>query len=74
MDDASDSAESFSVKRIIKHERYKESNGILINDIALIQVDKPFKFNTYIQPICIPLDLGKKVVILSQNTHFMFVI
>ena len=38
------------VSRVIVHEEYRNLN----NDIALLQLAQPVRFNDKIQPICLP--------------------
>lgn len=44
--------EDFNVTRIIRHEDY--SNITYRHDIALLVLDKPIRYNTYMQPVCLP--------------------
>uniref|UniRef100_A0A1B6DWJ8 Peptidase S1 domain-containing protein n=1 Tax=Clastoptera arizonana TaxID=38151 RepID=A0A1B6DWJ8_9HEMI len=44
--------EDFNVAQIIRHEDY--SNITYRHDIALLVLDKPMEYNTYMQPICLP--------------------
>lgn len=46
----------FQVTRVVKHPRYSQTN--YDNDIALIQLDQPVKFEGILNPVCMP-DPGK---------------
>lgn len=39
------------MKRIVKHPRYSQTN--YDNDIALVQLDKPVKFEGILNPVCL---------------------
>jgi secreted trypsin-like serine protease len=39
------------VRRIIVHEKFNAKT--FDNDIALVQLDRDFKFNNYVRPICL---------------------
>lgn len=41
------------VKRVVKHPRYSQTN--YDNDIALIQLDEPVKFEGIFNPVCLPV-------------------
>ena len=43
-----------NVRRIIIHEDY--NSATFENDVALLEVDGPVKFNAHIIPICLPQD------------------
>lgn len=50
---------SYSVQKIIVHEGFETlKHHILINDIALLQVNE-ITYGRYIQPICLPFNFGK---------------
>lgn len=54
-----DDVRSYPVRQIIRHKHFKKAKyNILINDIALLQVDE-ITYNDYIQPICLPSLSGK---------------
>ena len=40
------------MKRVIKHPRYSQTN--YDNDIAIVQMDGPVKFEGVLNPICMP--------------------
>jgi hypothetical protein len=40
------------VEKIIKHPRYSQTN--FDNDIALLKLEKPVKFEGVLNPICMP--------------------
>ena len=42
----------FAVEKILKHENYVDE--VYLNDIAVIKIKQPAKFNANIQPICLP--------------------
>lgn len=44
----------FGITHIHQHENYTIDNGVLVNDIALIRVDKPIPFNEVLMPVCLP--------------------
>lgn len=63
--------QSASVKRVFNHESYNPSTTL--NDIAIIQVTPPFKFNEYVKPVCLPsrtttLDNGATVYVSGWGT------
>ncbi|CAH2315124.1 coagulation factor IX [Pelobates cultripes] len=41
------------VKQIIPHPTYNATKSKFINDIALLELEQPLKFNDYVRPICI---------------------
>ncbi len=41
---------------VVLHEGYDPAT--LVNDVAIIVLDRKVQFNQYIQPICLPLLLG----------------
>jgi len=43
----------YQVKKVFRHEDYNVPSPIN-NDIALLELEKPILFNTYVQPICLP--------------------
>lgn len=50
---------SYSVQNIIVHEGFETlKHHILINDIALLQVNE-ITYSPYIQPICLPFNFGE---------------
>lgn len=54
-----DDVRSYPVRQIIRHKYFKKAKyNILMNDIALLQVDE-IMYNDYIQPICLPTLSGK---------------
>ncbi|CAK8686123.1 tryptase-2-like [Clavelina lepadiformis] len=42
------------VKRFIPHPQFRDLTYTAYNDIALIQLDAPVDFNTFVRPICLP--------------------
>ena len=37
---------------LFKHPHYNDNK--ILNDIAIFQLEKPIKFNEYVQPACMP--------------------
>ena len=50
--------QKFRVKNDLRHSQY-EMPTLFNNDVTLLQLDRPAKFNRYVQPICLP----------KQNVH-----
>ncbi|XP_060607061.1 prostasin-like isoform X2 [Ruditapes philippinarum] len=44
--------QSYTISKFIPHERFDRNT--LMNDIALIVLKEPIKFNPYVRPICLP--------------------
>jgi len=44
---------TYRVKRVFKHPYYQRPTA-LNNDIAVFELEKPIKFNKYVQPVCLP--------------------
>ncbi|XP_055344001.1 transmembrane protease serine 9-like [Paramacrobiotus metropolitanus] len=42
------------IARVFKHEEYDDPQNSYNNDIAMLQLAKPLKFDQYTQPICLP--------------------
>lgn len=42
------------IERIIVHPNYYYLTTT--NDIAIVKVNTPFRFNTYVSPVCLPKD------------------
>lgn len=52
--------EIYKVVRVLKHPEYKiQDKGIPINDIALLELERPIPFNVKAQPICLPESTDK---------------
>lgn len=45
---------SIDVRRCAIHPGYKKRN--LINDVAVIELQRPVTFNSFVRPICLPLE------------------
>ena len=45
--------QNFTIKKVDVHEHFS-SPTIFNNDVALITLDKPVRFNEHIQPVCLP--------------------
>lgn len=58
-----------SVKRIRLHSNYNPNNHD--NDIALLEMHRPIKFQEHIQPICIPSH-GAIKFLLTNKWHTSF--
>lgn len=50
-DDADSPHEDFQARRIVINKNY---HGYFAHDIAVVQLDRPVKFNIHIKPICLP--------------------
>ncbi|KAG8564517.1 hypothetical protein GDO81_016502 [Engystomops pustulosus] len=55
--ESSSQAQKQPVKKIIIHPRYNPSSKN--NDFALIQLQRPFQYNSYVRPICLPYGHSK---------------
>ncbi|XP_056631776.1 CLIP domain-containing serine protease HP8-like [Diorhabda sublineata] len=57
-----DAIKVYNAAQIIKHYNFDKTNGLL-NDIALIKLDREVEFSDYIKPICLP----RTNFVLNQN-------
>ncbi|XP_071972718.1 ovochymase-2-like [Engystomops pustulosus] len=55
--ESSSQAQKQPVRKIIIHPRYNPSSKN--NDFALIQLQRPFQYNSYVRPICLPYGHSK---------------
>jgi len=46
----------YNIQQIVSHDRYNQGQGVMPNDIALIQVSRDIQMNQYVQPIAIDKD------------------
>lgn len=59
--DRNDTEESqVQYRKIASFERHPDfQRSTFNNDIAVLRMDKPIRFNRYISPACLPIDYGK---------------
>lgn len=53
------------VRRIIEHENYIQNMLIVLNDIAILELASPIRFNSVVSPVCMPkerINLENKMV------------
>lgn len=69
---ASSDVQEIQVAYTVEHEGYKPTQFGLYNDIALLVLQKPFRINTNVIPVCMPassISLQNQAVKMLGNIH-----
>ena len=64
----------YRVKNLYQHRRYTLPSK-LNNDIAVYELDRPIRFNKYVQPVCLPtgdVAVGTECYITGKSEIFNF--
>lgn len=51
----------------IQHEGYQRNRGLLVNDIALLKLDRRANMNKYVNTICLPLEMTNRLESLEES-------
>lgn len=57
------------IESFVKHPQFQRAT--FNNDIAVLRLDRPIRFNRYISPACLPLEYGNFFIhlILEVNSY-----